>query len=46
MFVDLPLEELREYRPAVAEPDDFDGFWAERVAEARALGGEGTTRAA
>ena len=42
MFVDLPLEELREYRPAVAEPDDFDAFWAERVAEARALGGEAT----
>jgi cephalosporin-C deacetylase len=40
MFVDLPLEELREYRPEVAEPDDFDAFWAERVAEGRALGGE------
>jgi cephalosporin-C deacetylase len=35
MFVDLPLEELREYRPDVAEPPDFDAFWAERVQEAR-----------
>jgi cephalosporin-C deacetylase len=42
MFVDLPLEELREYRPDVAEPEDFDAFWAERIAEARALGGDAT----
>ncbi len=33
MFVDLPLEQLREYRPAVAEPDDFDAFWAGQMAE-------------
>ncbi|SCL13656.1 cephalosporin-C deacetylase [Micromonospora nigra] len=24
---DLPLAELRGYRPAVTEPDDFDAFW-------------------
>jgi cephalosporin-C deacetylase len=39
MFVDLPLEQLREYRPEVAEPADFDGFWAHQVSEARSVGG-------
>lgn len=33
--VDLSLPELRDYRPEVAEPDDFDAFWASTVAEAR-----------
>ncbi|MGC0250242.1 acetylxylan esterase [Pseudactinotalea sp. Z1748] len=32
---DLPLTELRQYRPAVAEPDDFDDFWAQTLAQAR-----------
>lgn len=32
---DLPLEELRSYRPDVAQPDDFDEFWARTLAEAR-----------
>jgi cephalosporin-C deacetylase len=32
---DLPLEALYEYRPAVAEPMDFDAFWAQTLAEAR-----------
>lgn len=36
-FNDLPLEELRAYRPAVAEPADFDAFWARTLAESRAL---------
>lgn len=36
-FLDLPLAELREYRPAVAEPADFDAFWATTLAESRAL---------
>src|SRR3954451_1352947 len=36
MFVDLPLEELHGYRPAVAEPADFAPFWAEQLAAARA----------
>lgn len=34
---DLPLEALREYRPEVAEPADFDGFWARTLAASRAL---------
>ncbi len=33
---DMPLEELREYKPARAEPSDFDQFWADTLAEARA----------
>lgn len=32
-FFDLPLERLREYRPAVLEPADFDDFWATTLAE-------------
>lgn len=28
---DLPLEELRGYRPAIAEPTDFDDFWRETI---------------
>jgi cephalosporin-C deacetylase len=39
MFVDLSLEELRRYRPEVAEPADFDAFWADALATARAFGG-------
>ena len=38
-FLDLPLTELRAYRPTVAEPADFDGFWDRTLAEARAFGG-------
>ncbi|MBW5249066.1 acetylxylan esterase [Streptomyces poriferorum] len=29
---DLPLNELESYRPALAEPDDFDVFWQETLA--------------
>ena len=36
--LDLPLEELRRYRPDVAEPPDFDDFWARTLAEARREG--------
>jgi cephalosporin-C deacetylase len=36
---DLPIEELRTYRPDVPEPVDFDRFWAETINESRALGG-------
>ena len=36
-FLDLSLAELREYRPTVAEPADFDEFWGETLAESRAL---------
>jgi cephalosporin-C deacetylase len=36
MFTDLPLSELRSYAPEVAEPADFDEFWAGQLAAARA----------
>ncbi len=36
MLADLPLSELRRYRPDVAEPADFDEFWADQLAAARA----------
>lgn len=39
MLADLPLSELRSYRPDVAEPEDFDEFWAGQLAAARAQGG-------
>ncbi|MYY13391.1 prolyl oligopeptidase family serine peptidase [Streptomyces sp. SID4919] len=32
---DLPLDELRTYRPDLPEPDDFDEFWAKTLTEAR-----------
>ncbi|MEP6481729.1 MAG: acetylxylan esterase [Rhodoglobus sp.] len=38
-FTDLVLEELREYRPEVAEPTDFDDFWSLTIAESRSIGG-------
>jgi len=34
---DLPLAELEAYRPEVAEPEDFDAFWAETLDETRRL---------
>lgn len=37
MFTDLPLDQLRTYRPEVDEPADFDAFWAGQLAQARAL---------
>ena len=39
---DLPIAQLREYRPEVAEPADFDEFWTRTIAESRAAGGEVT----
>jgi cephalosporin-C deacetylase len=36
MFADLPLAELRSYAPEVAEPADFDAFWAGELSAARA----------
>ena len=36
-LTDLPLAELQAYRPDVAEPADFDAFWAETLTEARAF---------
>lgn len=35
---DLPLDDLRTYRPARAEPDDFDAFWAATLTSSRAAG--------
>jgi cephalosporin-C deacetylase len=35
MLFDLPLEQLREYRPPREEPADFDAFWASTLADAR-----------
>jgi cephalosporin-C deacetylase len=39
---DLALPELLGYRPAVAEPEDFDDFWQRTLAGARGI--EGTPR--
>ena len=36
-LTDLPLDQLRGFRPDVLEPDGFDGFWAATLAESRAL---------
>jgi len=41
-FLDLTLPELRDYRPEVTEPADFDEFWSTTIAEARAIGGAPT----
>lgn len=38
-FTDLPLDQLRAWRPAVREPVDFDAFWAQTVDRARRAGG-------
>ncbi|ARH94249.1 acetylxylan esterase [Streptomyces sp. MOE7] len=35
MFTDLPLDELRTYRPPLPEPPGFDAFWHRTLAEAR-----------
>ena len=37
MQFDMQLEALREYRPVVEEPDDFEEYWARVLAEATAL---------
>ncbi|WP_322942547.1 acetylxylan esterase [Actinacidiphila yeochonensis] len=39
MFVDMPLTDLRAYRPTPSEPADFDDFWRQTLAESRALAG-------
>ncbi|OEV12734.1 acetylxylan esterase [Streptomyces nanshensis] len=36
---DMPLEQLRSYRPEIAEPPGFDDFWAETLGEAREAAG-------
>jgi len=35
VLTDLPLDELERYRPTIAEPDNFDAFWAAQLAAAR-----------
>jgi len=37
VLFDLPLEELKTYKPARIEPADFDAFWSQTLAEARAF---------
>ena len=34
-FIDLPLEQLKSYLPESTEPDDFDDFWQDTLAESR-----------
>ncbi len=34
-YFDLPLEQLETYLPARDEPEDFDAFWRQTLAEAR-----------
>ncbi|AYG04113.1 acetylxylan esterase [Gryllotalpicola protaetiae] len=34
-FTDMPLAQLRTFNPTVREPEDFDAFWRETLAEAR-----------
>lgn len=36
---DLPLSDLRDYRPEIRIPADFDDFWSSTVADARKAGG-------
>ncbi len=35
MLFDLPLEELRKYKPPLDDPKDFDEFWKTTLKEAR-----------
>ncbi len=35
MLFDMPLAELRLYKPERTEPADFDAFWAQTLADAR-----------
>jgi cephalosporin-C deacetylase len=35
MYFDLPLDQLQEYKPARAEPTNFDDFWSKTLREAR-----------
>ncbi|WP_308466959.1 acetylxylan esterase [Rathayibacter soli] len=38
MFTDLPEPELRSYRSAQTDPEDFDAFWAETLQSSRGVG--------
>ena len=35
MYFDLPLEQLKQYKPVREEPTDFDKFWAESIRETK-----------
>ncbi len=35
-FFDMPLDQLRKYKPERNEPKDFDAFWKRTLSEARA----------
>lgn len=35
-LIDLPIDQLIDYRPERSEPADFDDFWAQTLADARA----------
>jgi cephalosporin-C deacetylase len=35
MLFDMPLEQLREYKPERDEPDDFDTFWKEAISNSK-----------
>jgi cephalosporin-C deacetylase len=37
MYFDMPLEQLRTYLPSRTEPNDFDAFWNETLAQTRAF---------
>ena len=39
-LLDLPLQELIEYRSAVSAPDDLDAFWQQAIASAEASASE------
>lgn len=39
MYVDLPEQQLREYRSAQVAPADFDEFWTRTLRESRAASG-------
>ncbi|OII12020.1 acetylxylan esterase [Curtobacterium sp. MCBA15_008] len=39
-FTDLPLDALRTHRADVRRPADFDAFWADTIASARAAGAD------
>lgn len=43
MYTDLPLDQLRDYRPEVSEPDDFDAFWERTLRDSRRAGGDSTS---
>lgn len=34
-FFDMPIGDLRTYRPDLHEPDDLDAFWSETLSESR-----------